>query len=139
IHTYVWGGSSSANARRVAAMENDALEFEVEGGDDALEFIMRDLQVNEHNRESTILANYVQNAGAAVHPGANRGVDQANFHVLRNANRPAVLIEAGFATNRNDARFLDSVTGQRRLADAIANGIVEYLREYESKLLSSSQ
>ncbi len=137
IHTYIWGGSQSANARRVAAMANQALQYEVAQNtqnDEELDFIMRDLQMNEHQRESSVLATVVQHMAASVHPGNDRGVEQANYAVLRTARRPAILIETGFASNQRDARFLTSTQGQRSLAEAIAEGIVEYLRVYESKL-----
>lgn len=139
MHTYIWGGPRTANDRRVANMENAALEYEVDEDYDDIAHILRDLQVNEHQRESSLLAMAVQNAGAAVHPGTDRGVNQSNFHVLREANRPAILIETGYATNRRDAEFLESVGGQRRLARAIADGVVSYLRQYEAKLALNSR
>ncbi len=141
VHTYIWGGSQTDNARRVAAMENRALQYEAvreSQDDDALAYIMRDLQVNEHQRESSVLATAVQLKAAAMHPGEDRGVEQANYAVLRAATRPAILIETGYATSRRDAEFLNSPGGQRVLAEAIAEGILEYLRLYESKILNSA-
>jgi N-acetylmuramoyl-L-alanine amidase len=64
-------------------------------------------------------------------------VAQARFTVLATATRPAVLVETGFATNREDGRFLASADGQRKVAAAIAEGVVEYLRRYEKKILAS--
>ena len=63
-------------------------------------------------------------------------MSQALFAVLRSARRPAIIIETGFSTNREDARFLSSASGQQRLAEAIAEGIVRYLRQYEDKILA---
>ena len=40
---------------------------------------------------------------------------------------PAVLIEIGFLTGRLDARRLEKITHRKRLAYAIAKGILEYL------------
>ncbi len=57
------------------------------------------------------------------------------FVVLNMARRPAVLVETGFATSRRDARFLASRNGQRRLAIALADGIEEYLKRFERKVL----
>jgi N-acetylmuramoyl-L-alanine amidase len=54
--------------------------------------------------------------------------------VLSTARRPAILIEAGFASNREDAAFLASSVGQHRVARAVAQGIVAYLLEFERKL-----
>jgi N-acetylmuramoyl-L-alanine amidase len=69
-----------------------------------------------------------------VHPGGDHGVQQAGFTVLATARRPAILVETGFATNRTDAAFLASALGQHKIASAIADGIVAYLREFERRL-----
>jgi N-acetylmuramoyl-L-alanine amidase len=47
-------------------------------------------------------------------------------------------VETGFGTNRGDAAFLSSATGQQRLAEAIAEGVVVYLRQYEAKILAGA-
>lgn len=137
FETYFLSEALTAEAERVAAMENEALRYETDGAlddDDPLSFIFRDLHANEYLRESFLLAEHIQEHGAAVHPGADRGVSQAIFAVLQAASRPAVLIETGFSTNRGDAAFLASETGRRRLAEAIAEGIAEYLKQYENKV-----
>lgn len=38
----------------------------------------------------------------------NRGVKEANFHVLRETKSPAVLVEIGFIDNTIDNKFFDS-------------------------------
>jgi N-acetylmuramoyl-L-alanine amidase len=53
--------------------------------------------------------------------------------VLTTARRPAILVEMGYSTNPQDGRFLVSSTGQRAMASAIAEAIVQYLLEYERK------
>lgn len=134
MHTYFYGPSRTAEARRVAALENSELRYEASGaGGGPLASILRDLEENEFWRESAILADVVQASGAGVHPGDDKGVQQAGFLVLATARRPAILVEMGFGTNRRDAAFLASADGQIRLARAIADGIVEYLRRYEDK------
>ena len=40
---------------------------------------------------------------------------------------PAVLVEIGFLTGRLDARRLEQTAHRKRLAYAIAKGILEYL------------
>lgn len=140
VHTYFLGEALTAEARRVAAMENDALRYEAGGAltqDDPRLFILKDLQSNEILRESALLANLVQSNAARAHPGRNRGVHQNRFVVLAVSTRPAILIETGYATNRRDAQFLNSPAGQQRLAVAIAEGVVEYLRRYEDKTSSA--
>ncbi len=141
FETYFLDDARTAEAERVANMENEALRYEtrdVLDEDDPVSFIFKDLHANEYLRESSLLADAVQQAGANVHPGRNRGVSQARFAVLSTARRPAVLIEAGFATNREDAAFLTSATGQQRLAEAIAEGVADYLLQYEAKVLAGA-
>jgi N-acetylmuramoyl-L-alanine amidase len=136
IHSYFLGEARTADARRVAALENQSLRYEADGaGDDPRMFILKSLQVNEILRESALLAELVQNAVARVHPGGDRGVAQAGLAVLNTATRPAILIETGYGTNQGDARYITSAAGQQALAVAMADGIVEYLRRYEAKTL----
>lgn len=58
----------------------------------------------------------------------DRRVRQARFYVLRNTRMPSVLVETGFVTGREDAARLGNPTFQRQMAQAIAAGIVEYVR-----------
>jgi len=137
VETYFLSDAKTEDQRRVAKMENDAIRFEsatTGGASGDLGFILRDLQQNEYLRESARLADLVQRKLAVTHPGEDRGVQQAALRVLSTAQRPAVLVEIGFATHKVDGAFLGSALGQRRIANSIADGIVAYLLEYERKL-----
>jgi N-acetylmuramoyl-L-alanine amidase len=137
VETYFVSDAKTEDQKRVAEMENDALRFETAsagGQSGPLGFILNDLQLNEYLRESARLAELVQGRVAAIHPGEDRGVQQGPFLVLAAARRPAILVEAGFATNRKDGAFLASADGQQRIAVAVADGIVSYLLEFERKL-----
>jgi len=137
VETYFLSDAKTEDQRRVAKMENDAIRFEsatMTGASGDVVFIIRDLQQNEYLRESARLADLVQRKVAVTHPGEDRGVQQAALRVLSTSNRPAVLVEIGFATNKDDATFMASALGQRRIANAVADGIVSYLLEYERKL-----
>jgi len=75
-----------------------------------------------------LLAKNIQKQILRVSPGSpDRGVKQGRFYVLKNTRMPAVLVEIGFLTGRLDARRLEKVTHRKRLAYAIAKGILEYL------------
>jgi len=58
-----------------------------------------------------------------------RGTKAARFVVLLEAWMPAVLVEVGYVTNRTEAQRLGSATYRQALAQAIASGIVSYVRE----------
>lgn len=138
VETYFVSDAKTEDQQRVAEMENDALRFETATasgqGAGPLGFILNDLQLNEYLRESARLAELVQGKVSAIHPGEDRGVQQGPFLVLAAARRPAILVEAGFATNRKDGAFLASSAGQQKIAVAVADGIVAYLLEFERKL-----
>lgn len=53
----------------------------------------------------------------------NRGVHSANFSVLRNAKMPAILVEVGFLSNRNEAGKLLRPAFQQRVAEGIYNAL----------------
>jgi N-acetylmuramoyl-L-alanine amidase len=137
FETFFLAEAKTEDAARVAKMENDAVRFET--GEDAaatvggLDFILKDLQLNEHLRESARLAELVQSGLEGVHTGESRGVKQAGFMVLTTARRPAILVEMGYSTNPADGRFLTSRSSQKAMAASIADAIVEYLLEYERK------
>lgn len=59
----------------------------------------------------------------------DRGVRRARFYVLRHSKMPAVLVEVGFVTGAEDAPRLESSTHRRQMAEAIARGIVQYIKE----------
>ena len=137
VETYFLSDAKTEDQKRVAKMENDAIRFETGASGGAtgdVGFILRDLQSNEYLRESARLAELVQEEASGAQPGGDRGVQQAAFTVLTTARRPAILVETGFATNREDAAFLASALGAHKIASAIATGIVAYLREFERKL-----
>jgi N-acetylmuramoyl-L-alanine amidase len=60
------------------------------------------------------------------------GISQAGFYVLWGASMPAVLLETGFLTNRRDYNLLKSDNGQKQLARAIYNSILDFKQQYEN-------
>ena len=137
FETYFLAEARTEDAARVAKMENEAVRFEAGESQAAmtggLDFILKDLQLNEHLRESARAAELVQKKLRTVHTGQDRGVKQAGFMVLTTARRPAILVEMGYSTNPQDGRYLTSRRSQRTMAAAIADAIVDYLKDYERK------
>jgi N-acetylmuramoyl-L-alanine amidase len=64
----------------------------------------------------------------------SRGVKQAGFYVLVGASMPSVLIETGFISNKGDAKFLNSASGQKQLAESIFSSIKTYRKFYEDEM-----
>jgi N-acetylmuramoyl-L-alanine amidase len=139
FETYFLAEARTEDARRVAQMENESVRFETSAdapSGDPLAFILNDLALNEHLRESGRLAELIEGDLGRVHPGESRGVKQAGFAVLSTSYMPAVLVEIGFGSNPDEARYLTSTSGQRRLARAIADAVAKYLAGYERRISS---
>ena len=76
--------------------------------------------------EDTMLAAMIQQELIRVTNRPNRGVKFANFAVLRNNPVPAVLIEAGFISNRAEEVLLNTPQWRKRAAYAVANAVRSY-------------
>jgi N-acetylmuramoyl-L-alanine amidase len=60
-------------------------------------------------------------------PQVNRGVREADLHVLRETKMPAILIEAGFMDNLEEAKLLLSDAFRSEVAEEASRGVCEYL------------
>ena len=76
------------------------------------------------NIAAKAIAKRVQEAGVAVHGEA---VKHERFYVLKNTTAPAVLIEHGFHTNKEDVALLKSADYRKKLAVVQCRGILDYL------------
>jgi N-acetylmuramoyl-L-alanine amidase len=142
FETYFLSEARTEDARRVEAMENEVVKYEVAGNvaaNDPLSFIVHDMEQNQHLRESSELAATVQRSLAKMHPGPNRGVKQAGFRVLVTAFMPAVLVEIGFGTNNSEARYLRDPKRQREIASSIADATMQYLVAYQRRSNAAGQ
>lgn len=59
---------------------------------------------------------------------ADRGIKRARFNVLSDCKHPAVIIEAGFLTHKDEAEKIKSAAYQKRLSNAIVRGVDVYQR-----------
>ncbi len=74
---------------------------------------------------STIL-DYVNKNGFYL---ANRNVRSARFLVLRKSSIPAILVETGYLTSEAEAARLRRDDYQKVMAEGIAKGIIQYIKE----------
>ena len=134
FETYFLSEARTEHERRVAALENAAQELEVQEdgptGTSDLSFILTELRNLDHQHWSALLAELVQNRLASFHPGPNRGVKQGPFAVITNALMPAVLVEVGFLTNREEEELLVEGTFQEDTGRALSSAVLEFFRRY---------
>jgi N-acetylmuramoyl-L-alanine amidase len=81
---------------------------------------------NNFDNNNLALAYQLQKAMLRRTGAADRGVKRARFAVLREISAPGALIEAGFISNKNDEKLLNSPDYQEKIARAVAEGIIAY-------------
>lgn len=84
------------------------------------------LMQEEYLDQSILLADFVQKKFTHDLKRNNRGVKQDVFLVLRETVMPSVLIETGFLTNKEEGPYLNSATGQTKMAQAIVAAVKDY-------------
>lgn len=78
--------------------------------------------------EGEELAASIQAALVAKTNLKNRGIKSRDLSVTRNTYGPAVLVEAGFISNRMEAALLKNMDYRQRIAAGITEGILMYLK-----------
>jgi len=128
VETYFLSPAKSKWDAEVARSENSGA-----AAAEDLDFILWDLVQNLYIQESATLAEAVQTRLAEDLGMPNRGVKQAGFRVLVGAFMPAILVELGFLTNRDDAAKLRDTRWQRDAAEALADAIVEFRARMDAR------
>jgi N-acetylmuramoyl-L-alanine amidase len=124
-------------ARRAAEYENRvvALERGPRGGStDVLRSILWDLAQSDFQQESSRAAETIQTQLDRALRRPSRGVKQAPFYVLGGAAMPAVLVEIGFITNRQEEERLRDDGYRERISRALAAGVAAYKQSYDARL-----
>lgn len=78
------------------------------------------------NLESQSLAGSIQESLVARTQATNRGTRPQQFFVIANVRHPAVLVEGGFLTNKDDVVRLANDDYREQMAIGIADGILKY-------------
>ena len=78
------------------------------------------------NLESQRLASLIQESLVARTQATSRGTRPQQFFVIANVRHPAVLVEGGFLTNKDDVGRLANPDYREQMASGIVDGIVRY-------------
>lgn len=81
---------------------------------------------NRNDEKNVLLAHQLQRSLAKNLSAEDRGVKRARFQVLRDAEMPAVLIEAGFLSHPGEGRKLLDPAYRKQIANAIVVGVKNY-------------
>ena len=134
IETYFLDQNHNRHALNLAARENGIKSSQV----NELQHILAKLHIEELSPHSQRLAALVQRQMVMGVPGRKRpldlGVKRGPFYVLFLSNMPAILVEAGFLTNRSEAKLLRDTAYIEALADHIVAGVEQYRGGADSTL-----
>ena len=130
LETYYLDEAKSQDAATVAARENAVSVKNISD----LQFILTDLMLSSKLKESHHLAGCVHKGileklrGARLSASDN-GVRSAPFYVLMGARMPAILVEFGYITNKQDAENLKAEDFLQHQAEGLVRGVLQYKRE----------
>ena len=115
--------ASSEEAARFASAENRAGEALSSEADGSLRSILSDLALRGQMEQSAELARRTVRRAAGRVALRPRPHQFASFQVLRRADTPALLVEAGYISNVEDEALLVTVAGRAPLVLVLAQAI----------------
>lgn len=145
--TYVMGLEKTADNLEVARRENAVVTMEsnyqnnYDGFDvnDPQSQIIFSLYQNAHLEQSIKLAALIENNFKSQTKRRSRGVKQESFLVLYKTTMPSVLIEAGFLSNQQDEKYLNTAEGQASVASAVYQAFKAYKQQMEGGNIKAGQ
>lgn len=125
--------ATDKEAAATAELENEAMQYE-EVHYNFVDALLQSMAKNEYINESSKLAGYVKNAvsnqsGIGISVAQKDAIRQANFYVLKGVQSPAILVEMGFISSPKDRAKLSQSAVQKKMAQGIYNGIVNYAKQ----------
>lgn len=124
--------ASDREAARYAARENESdllADFEVSADSPDVANILFDLMQRETLNKSAQFANIMTRKMARHVPMRPNPYRFAGFVVLKAPDVPTVLLETGYMSNAEDARFLMSAKGQAAIAQGVVDSVDAYFEE----------
>ncbi|MFH1283538.1 MAG: N-acetylmuramoyl-L-alanine amidase [bacterium] len=123
--------ASDPSAEATVRLENAvlALEGEPKKRNRKVHEVLFSMAKNKFINESSELCGLVKMNVQEKSKFSSYDVKQAGFHVLKGAQMPAVLIECGYLTNRQEEKLLN----EKYFQEKIIAGIMEGIQTYEKR------
>jgi N-acetylmuramoyl-L-alanine amidase len=128
--------ATDEEARRLAYLENNEPYLEsqiVSEEQDDIKMILWDMAQAAYLKQSSQMAEAIQNQLNSLLKTKNRGIKQAPFKVLTGVACPAVLVEVAFISNPEEEERLKNEQFQNNVAIAIYNGLKDYIQQFPDK------
>lgn len=135
---FITAQESSEYARAVSILENSALvKFDkIDASkyeENSSQLTHNYMIVEQYQKESRLLAQSIVDEVYKVNgiSKRNKPVQNALFYVLKGSIMPSTLIEIGFITNEEDAKFMNTKETRIKMVKATALGIKKFIKEFE--------
>lgn len=136
---FITAQESSEYARAVSMLENSALvKFDkIDASkyeENSSQLTHNYMLVEQYQKESRLLAQSIVDEVYKVSgiSKRNKPVQNALFYVLKGSLMPSTLIEIGFITNEEDAKFMNTKETRIKMVKATALGIKKFIKEFEA-------
>ncbi len=135
---FITAQESSEYARAVSMLENSALvkfdKIDASKYEENISQLTHNyMLVEQYQKESRLLAQSIVDEVYKVSgiSKRNKPVQNALFYVLKGSIMPSTLIEIGFITNEEDAKFMNTKETRIKMVKATALGIKKFIKEFE--------
>lgn len=136
---FITAQESSEYARAVSMLENSALvKFDkIDASkyeENSSQLTHNYMLVEQYQKESRLLAQSIVDEVYKVSGVSkrNKPVQNALFYVLKGSIMPSTLIEIGFITNEEDAKFMNTKETRIKMVKATALGIKKFIKKFEA-------
>lgn len=102
-------------------------------------YIIFEYMQSEHVKESIHIAQYVQENLCADAQRLDRGVRQAGFLVLNATSMPSILVELGYISNAEEAKYLASAAGQKKMSRCISEAFDKYYADLKKSTTANTK
>lgn len=136
--TYFLGMNKESAAQKVIERENSVIQLEQDQSHydqfDQAALVRYQLAQSAFLQKSEELASRIEHQFSERAGRKSRGVKEGNLQVLWAAAMPAVLVELGFVSNPEEARYMRSEEGITYLASAIFRAVRDYKTALDTSL-----
>ena len=137
--TFVQGPNQNKENLEVAKAENDVIYLDEQDRETFASYdpnspeslIALKIQQNKYLESSLLLGGLIEDNFVNKDKRYSRGVKQQNLHVLRRNATPSVLVEMGFVSNYEEAKYISSQEGQEAIAESVYQAIVNYKKRLD--------
>ena len=137
--TFVQGPNQNKENLEVAKAENDVIYLDEQDRETFASYdpnspeslIALKIQQSKYLESSLLLGGLIEDSFVNKDKRFSRGVKQQNLHVLRRNATPSVLVEMGFVSNYEDAKYISSQEGQEAIAESVYQSIVNYKKRLD--------